>query len=324
MRREFIIEGPGSMVSVAGNFQGDAGFAGDWSPGLTELTDPDGDSIFTTTVTIVTANAVGGVYTFAYKFLNGDTWGTDEGVPAACNVGGNRQGVISGDTVFPVVCFRFCESTCPPVLDPIEVTFRVDLEDEIPAGTGVHLTGNFQNPAWTKDVDQMTPIGDNVYEFKRSMRPGEYQYKFVNGNTDQEEEDGDFIAGGCGVDNGIGGSNRLLDISGMEVDTVLPIFIYNSCDISDKVISVSEIGNVAAAYKVYPNPMSDFTYFEILNPSGTYQLSIFDITGKMVYNNENIVNPITKIDKNNLNRGMYILQIRQDGAVKATAKLMVK
>ena len=52
-------------VHVAGNFQDEAGAAGDWDPGTTELTDDDVDGIYSLTVNI----PAGG---YEYKFINGN------------------------------------------------------------------------------------------------------------------------------------------------------------------------------------------------------------------------------------------------------------
>ena len=66
-------------VSVAGDFQGDVPGAGwsDWTPGATTLSDPNNDSIYTLTVRLPEG-------TYAYKYLNGSAWGTDESVPSGC------------------------------------------------------------------------------------------------------------------------------------------------------------------------------------------------------------------------------------------------
>jgi len=93
-------------VHVAGSFQG-------WVPGDTPMV-LGADSIYRTTFVAQVGSEV------QYKFLNGDAWGTDEGVPAECGVsnglgGYNRAVVIpAGDSSVEVHCFASCTS-CQPV-----------------------------------------------------------------------------------------------------------------------------------------------------------------------------------------------------------------
>lgn len=95
-------------VSIAGDFQSEAGMGADWTPGLIFLTDADNDDIYEIQVTIPT-----GFY--QYKFLNGNAWGMDEvEVPSACgmNNGGssnNRIVTISNNhEVLPAYCYNTC------------------------------------------------------------------------------------------------------------------------------------------------------------------------------------------------------------------------
>ena len=67
-------------VHVAGSFQG-------WDPSATELLDPDMDGIYSVDFEGVVGE------TYAYKFINGNAWGSDEGVPdPACGGGGGVGG----------------------------------------------------------------------------------------------------------------------------------------------------------------------------------------------------------------------------------------
>ena len=55
-------------IHVAGNFQGAAGFGSDWNPSSSPMSDPDGDGIYTLTVSVPAG-------TYQYKFVNGNSWG---------------------------------------------------------------------------------------------------------------------------------------------------------------------------------------------------------------------------------------------------------
>ncbi|GCD80873.1 hypothetical protein JCM30197_21200 [Schleiferia thermophila] len=206
-------------VHIAGNFQG-------WNPASTPLTFdttggfwylttslPEGDSVF-------------------YKFVNGNTWGNDENVPATCGIGApaNRWLVVpTSDTVLPAVCFASC-SPCPPTS---LVTFRVDLGLLAPDPNGVHIAGNFQgwNPASTPLTFDSTggfwylttslPEGDSVF------------YKFINGNTWGNDEN---VPPACGIGNPL---NRWLDVP--TSDTVLPVICFSSCTPCTPLPKTSEV-----------------------------------------------------------------------------------
>jgi len=90
-------------VHVAGSFQG-------WSPSTTEMTDPDGDGIYSVTFESPLNEDL------FYKFINGNDWAMAEasGDLAACGVsdgfgGYNRASSVgNADTIFDPVCFTKC------------------------------------------------------------------------------------------------------------------------------------------------------------------------------------------------------------------------
>ncbi len=86
------------LPHLAGNFQ-------NWNPAQTSLYS-FGDSIFE----IINYLAVG---SYQYKFINGNAWGQDESIPTPCNVNGNREVVVTKDTILPAFCFGAC-TICNP------------------------------------------------------------------------------------------------------------------------------------------------------------------------------------------------------------------
>ena len=76
----FRVDMNGTLVStngvhVAGSWQADAGFPGEWDPSTAEMTDGDGDGIYELTVTIPAGD-------YEYKFINDNDWPGVESVPA--------------------------------------------------------------------------------------------------------------------------------------------------------------------------------------------------------------------------------------------------
>ncbi|MDP7435579.1 MAG: T9SS type A sorting domain-containing protein [Flavobacteriales bacterium] len=155
-------------VHVAGNFQG-------WDPAATPMTD-NGDGTWSYTFTSDTAAS------YQYKFVNGNAWGTDEGVPVACAVDGNRGITVDGmmGDVSAEACFGNC-AACGMTT----VRFRVDMANEEVSPFGVHVAGSFN--AWSFDgLELLDDDGDMVYEVIYSWDAGtdtSIVYKFVNGNS---------------------------------------------------------------------------------------------------------------------------------------------
>ena len=96
-------------VHVAGSFQG-------WSPSDTPM-ELGADSMYQVTVVAQVGTQV------EYKFVNGNEWGQDEGVPEACGVpnglgGFNRAFVVpSENTTLDVHCFASCVPCAAPPSD---------------------------------------------------------------------------------------------------------------------------------------------------------------------------------------------------------------
>ncbi len=199
-------------VRIAGNFQG-------WNPASTPLT--QSGSIWSITVALPVGQLI------EYKFINGNAWGQDESVPAACGTGTptNRFLTVPGnDTVLPAVCFGTCNTNCPviPPAPKKAVTFNVDLGQVTVSPNGVHVAGNFQgwNPATSPmSLDTTTGIftridsasvGDTIF------------YKFINGNAWGQDE---AVPASCGL--GSTTPNRWFVMP--NTDTILPVVCFGMC-----------------------------------------------------------------------------------------------
>ncbi len=295
-------------VSVAGSFQ-------NWTPGATLMTDDNADGIYEVTMMLDQGS-------YAYKFVNGLTWDGGETVPAACNVDGNRTLEVGTDAVISAYCFNQCSTECIPNPDPSDITFRVNMADETVAPEGVWVMGSFTNPQWQAGAVQLTDANsDGVYEatVENISGPSEIQYKFANGDPNTIEESGDFLAGGCGVGNGIGGFNRTYDRTAE--NAVLDVVCYNSCSDCSVGIDEAKLGKVS----IYPNPTNGKSFISIENPNGfDLQMSIVDITGKTVRSNTLINSTRFELNTSDLNSGLYFLNIVNKQNERAVYKLMVE
>ena len=204
-------------VHIAGNFQALAGYASDWNPALTALTDANNDGIYEITLALPAG-------TYEYKFINGNTWGSDESVPLACNTNGNRSFTLSADMGTPAACFGSCTPCFSGPLPNVDVTFQVDMSNTIVSANGVHIAGNFQNAAgfgadWNPASSAMSDAdGDGIYSLTVNIPAGTYQYKFVNGNAWGADE---AVPAACAT-----GFNREFTATG---NTTLPAVCFAGC-----------------------------------------------------------------------------------------------
>ncbi|MFU8842792.1 MAG: hypothetical protein ACNA7V_03175 [Bacteroidales bacterium] len=152
-----------------------------------------------------------------YKFLNGSIYET---VPPACGFGGfsNRYLTVPDvNTTLDLVCFSSCDP-CVSVTD-INVTFRVDMSQQVVNPVGVYITGGFQG--WDPGNTPMTDMGNGIWQYTTILQSGSYhEYKFINGNTWNDAEGN--IPWYCNY-----GGNRYLTVP--ETDTILPAVCFESC-----------------------------------------------------------------------------------------------
>jgi hypothetical protein len=105
----------------------------------------------------------------------------------------------------------------------VNVTLRVNMQDETVSPDGVHVAGSFQG--WNPATSEMTTLFGNVYEYVVSANSGDHLlFKFINGNDWPYAES---VPAACGEDDGYGGYNRYFDVPA--VDTILTAVCFGSC-----------------------------------------------------------------------------------------------
>ena len=138
---------------------------------------------------------------FECKFINGNAWGAEEVVPAACGtddgVGGFNRLIAwdpSQGSVMAPVCFGACTACVPDTTgdggggggtDPtgVSLTLAVNMEGLNVAPEGVYIAGTWQG--WDAGATPMTEVnGSGVWAYTTTHAPGTYlKYKFINGNA---------------------------------------------------------------------------------------------------------------------------------------------
>lgn len=105
-----------------------------------------------------------------------------------------------------------------------DLTFQVDMSDQIVSPEGTFVTGDFQgwDPATTPLVDN----DDGTWELTISVSSGQVlNYKYLNGNAWGLEE---TVPGACGADDGFGGFNRSWTANPMA--EVIPLHCFGACE----------------------------------------------------------------------------------------------
>ena len=207
-------------VHMNGNFNGWDG------SNFLMMDDADGDMIYTYVATVDGA-MLEPMDTVLFKFVNGNAWGFDENPEGECASQGNRfLALTGGDMVYEANPGQaYCYNTCGSCVAPTPVTFRVDMSTQAEVSVnGVCIAGNFQG--WSAGVDFLSDDdGDMIYEITMDIAPGDYEFKFINGNNWGGDGEGNIDnenpPGEC-VTNG----NRTVTVG---TDPVTVQYCYNQC-----------------------------------------------------------------------------------------------
>jgi hypothetical protein len=202
-------------VHIAGDFQMAAGAAGNWDPAATALS-----QVGTSNIYAVTVNIPDGLY--QYKFINGNAWGDEEGVPAPAQVsaglgfdGGNsnRWVQVTADDTLAAVMFA---GAAPMGHSAVSMVLDMSLEASI--DTVVSVAGDFQG--WSPGSTELYDVlGDSIYRHIAYIPTTDtMNFKFVNGSAWGSDEG---VPSSCAVNN-----NRQLIIA---ADTVFGPICYAQC-----------------------------------------------------------------------------------------------
>lgn len=253
-------------VHIAGNFYDYDGddvadnpdIGENWNPGLLELTDMDGDMVYSTTLSLVDA-------TYEFKFINGNVWDNAETVPQTCRVevvgNENRYFGTSADNNLYHICWESC-AAC----GDYAIRFRVDMsQEDAVSPNGVHVSGEFQgweaanSPLFDADGDG---VWEHFYTFDESVLDDDVlTFKYINGNdwTDPNE----FVPEDCGDTNG----NREMAIA--ETNTVLDTYCYNTCSSCTEPTMVTLQVDMSTQAEVSANGVHVAGSFQGWNAAGT-------------------------------------------------------
>jgi len=227
----------------------------------------------------------------------------------------------------------------------VTVTFRVDVTNFIAGGgvidaTGIRLTGNFSSRNATAGgaamadfspsipSGAMTSLPNNIWQlavtFPQASIGQSLNYLFVNGNFGSQEgtaASSTLISGNCGATTTVQGTPLVTRVLAAIPNTATTYaFCWDKCTASCNAgLNDVEITNVM----VTPNPTSDIVVFGFESVSNEATISLFDLSGKEVLNQNVITESVNNIEIStaNLNAGTYFYQIKSGDNI-TSGKLM--
>ncbi|CAN5484476.1 hypothetical protein BH10BAC1_BH10BAC1_10510 [soil metagenome] len=312
---KFAVDMSGLVISpfgmhVSGDFQTLAGFAGgDWMPNNTPLTQETADTNIYSLVVDIPAFSK-----YEYKFINGDQFYEAEFVPIESRVGygfdDNRWiyvDSLANDTSF-VGAIRFSQNA-PKGYYLLRLLVDVNNEASMsPAGT--HVAGSFQG--WNTSKNIMYKLNDTIDEVIVFIDTlvASAQFKFINGNTIGAYE---TVPASCAT----AGNRDFL----VPKDTVLSVVCFSYC-VNCVLAGISE-NTLSENLKLYPNPTNDFTTLEFEN-TNSRTISIVNTLGSVVRTYTNFSGTSLRIDKNELNSGVYFISISNAENKTSNTKLIIQ
>jgi hypothetical protein len=212
---------------------------------------------------------------------------------------------VHNDTTFAVRCFGLDEPCSGATIAPSDITFQVDMSNEIPQDT-VWVMGSFTSPAWQSGAIAMLPNADNadLYEVTVEKVCNEYfEYKFVNAimsSSENGETYPDSTDRACLKDNGLGSFNR--HHTRTSSDAVTLAYVYNSCSAPQG----GNVININSEMRIAPNPASGM--FTVSLGSRTIEkVIVMSLDGRTV-RSENPANNRADVNVFGLT-GVYLVQI---------------
>lgn len=279
-------------VHIAGSFN-------DFSPTATVM-NPAGAGIYEVTVAVDQNSEI------TYKFINGNDFATVEIVPFECGIndgfgGYNRNYVtMTSDVALAPVCFGECDADCDAGGgETINMTFRVDMSEQVVDANGVHLAGSFNG--FSPTANPMTDAGNGIYEANLNVpQNAQITFKYINGNDFATSETVPFE---CGEEDGFGGYNRFYNTTTSAV-SLNPV-CFSACDpcIIDNINET-----VKSELKVGPNPIASEGILTI-GGENLSELYLMDLTGR-TWKLE-ISNNAAKLPS--LASGVYVIQDPKSG-----------
>ncbi len=232
--------------------------------------------------------------------------------------GSDRKIFAHKDTTLVARCFGKDEACSGTPIPAADVTFKVDMSQEIAADT-VWLMGSMTIPAWQSGAIAMTPSATekDVYETTvKGICPDYFEYKFANEVMNSQttgETFPDTTDRSCLVDNGLGAFNRKLTRTNGDAITVF--YTFNSCSIPIG----GNVSDLSSEVSISPVPAVESFTVRLAGSTAT-QVSIMSIDGRLI-RSMNTNSSIVEMNCSGLN-GVYLVSIVDQMGRTAVKKIV--
>lgn len=296
-------------IQVTGDFQDEAGFAADWDPGTTAMTQSVADTNIYWCVVDIPA-----FVHYEFKYVNGIHGYQQEFVPLESRVNYNfidnrwfYLDSLSNDT-FMLPDVRFGGNA--PAGKSL-IRFYVDMTNETSVSSaGVHVRNDMN--AFSGIAAYMFSFDGIAYEYIDYVDSGmttTHEYRFANGINQGSEE---YLAGWCANSNGY----RAIVAPR---DTMLPVVCYTFCAACNTV-GINEI--LTGNFSVVPNPANEIVNLTFASAEQRI-VSVVECTGREVLSVESAETTLA-LNLESFARGVYFIRSMTNGGSVQTQKLVVE
>jgi hypothetical protein len=294
-------------VHVMGDFQVAAGYALDWAPDLTKMVQEGSTTIYSVTVDVPAFNM------YQYRFVNGDQGFEAETVPMGSRlldpyVHNRWFYVDSLDNGIADIGAILYEKNAPA--GKFMLRLKVDMTNQFPATDRPHVEGSFQG--WSTTATALYSYNDTIYQYMAYVPAGTYQFKYINGNAAINEE---TVPSPCATSG-----NRSVIVSADVVLNPVCFSFCKSCEDASGIIEQAPVGKL----NIFPNPSDAYTILQFNDSQSDHTVCITDITGKIVRTYERYTNTELRIDKEQLNPGLYFIISMDTRKNRAVTKWIVQ
>jgi hypothetical protein len=298
-------------VHLMGDFQAYLGLpGGDWQPNTLRLPRVGTSTVYDTILDLPAFNK------YEFKFLSGHFGYEAEFVPNVARVepflfNDNRWlylDSLSNDTAFVgIIPFS---GTAPAGKSLLR--FMVDMSSVITSTNGVHVAGTFQSSTWNTKDNILYSFGGGIYEIIAYAVNGNYSFKYYNGNTAGTTE---TVPGPCAT-----AGNRTHNLI---KDTILETVCFSAC-VSCALAGMNEYTTEISNIKLFPNPATHSSIMEFENKDVDYSISVTDLTGRVLRIYTGYKGEAITIRKDDLNSGLYFVNVTDSRNAKASSKLIIE
>ncbi len=286
-------------VDIAGPFNGWAG--GDF------LSDSDGDLVYD-----ITVRAIAPEFQYKARIISGGNTSWEPGSNNVVN--------FNKDTTIAPRCFGLPAGACTPLPPPADVTFQVDMTNGPSSFVKVYVIGNFTDPQWQDGKIELTASSTQAGVFETTvsqMCPGRFAFKYMVEDGSGNEVEESFVNATdttCLEPSGTGDFNRFIQrTNGNAIVNLAP---WEDCGVN---VGLNE--NREVSLNVYPNPFSGSTTIEL--PEGVYNVKVYNLTGSVVAEMNGVQDKV-EWNAQDLNAGVYIVNVSNDEGMTATQKVVLK